>query len=428
MKQTGASTQTQKIEESEREIFEIKLGETEREPKGQHLSRDEIEKKAKELAEERKKVESLTAEKLEVEMQESKQKLETEMLADKKKHKAKRKRLDAERIESERLAERKKLESEIISERKRLDAERLAERKKQDEEKFADKLKLEAETKRLEEERKKAESLAAEKLESEMQESKQKLETEMLADKKKLEAERKRLEEKRRESERIEAEMQESKQKLETEMLADKKKLEAERKRLEEKRKKVNRISNTLDNIIKSIYETIPTNHSSDLPSIHITQGTSNIYYDIEKLIENATGIVYIVTTLKDLSKMYHSNIPEKIKICEKNGGQIRLLTQVSSDAFLPFVNRFGATETRLGELNSKGRMIVEGGKQVIMSDVVWQDSGKQNTQYDYAICTDSSETVNNIFTLCSSLWEKFKTTKNSENSQAHYDAIHIPF
>jgi len=306
-----SSTPTQKIEEPEQEIFETKLGEIKREPKGQHLSKDEIEKKAKELAEERREVE-----------------------------------------------------------------------------------KLEAVRQRLEEERKKAESLAAEKLE---------------------------------------AEMQESKQKLETEMLAGKQKLEAERQRLEEERKKVNRIRNTVDNITKSIYETIPTNYSSNLPSIHITQGISNIYYDIEKLIENATGIVYIVITLKDLSKMYHTNIPEKIKICEKNGGQIRLLTEVSSDEFLPFVIRFGATEARQGKLSSKGRIIVEGGKQVIMSDVVCQDSNKQNTQYDYAICTNSNEIVNNIFTLCSFLWEKFnkqndKISKNSENSQPHYDTIPITF
>ncbi len=34
-----SSTSTQKIEEPEQEIFETKLGEIEREPKGQHLSK-----------------------------------------------------------------------------------------------------------------------------------------------------------------------------------------------------------------------------------------------------------------------------------------------------------------------------------------------------------------------------------------------------
>jgi len=197
---------------------------------------------------------------------------------------------------------------------------------------------------------------------------------------------------------------------------------------LQKNETKVNRIRNTKNHIIKSIYETIPTNYSSNLPSFHITQGTLNVYYDIEKLIENATGIVYIVTTLKDLSKMYHTNIPEKIKICEKNGGEVRLLTEVSSDEFLPFISRFGATEARIGKLCSKGRMIVEQGSQMIMSDTVWDDSDQTNVESDYAICTNSSEMVNNIFTLCNLLWDNSKTRKNSKNSEARYDTVPVTF
>jgi len=162
--------------------------------------------------------------------------------------------------------------------------------------------------------------------------------------------------------------------------------------------------------------------------SFHITQGISNIYYDIEKLIENATGIVYIVTTLKDLSKMHHTNIPEKIKICEKNGREVRLLTEVSSDEFLPFVSGFGATEARIGKLCSKGRMVVEEESQMIMSDTEWGDSDQTNVESDYAICTNSSEMVNNIFTLCNLLWDNSKIRKNSKNSGASYDTIPVTF
>ncbi|HEU04764.1 MAG TPA: hypothetical protein ENH95_06620 [Nitrosopumilus sp.] len=72
-----SSTPTQKIEEPEQQIFETKLGEVKREPKGQHLSKDEIEKKAKELAEERRKVEKFEAERqrLEEEIKELKEQL-----------------------------------------------------------------------------------------------------------------------------------------------------------------------------------------------------------------------------------------------------------------------------------------------------------------------------------------------------------------
>jgi len=178
---------------------------------------------------------------------------------------------------------------------------------------------------------------------------------------------------------------------------------------LQRKESQATRIRDESDHIIKSIKETIPTNFASSLPTFHISQGTSNIYYDIEKLIENAKDTVYIVTSLKDLSKMYHTNIPEKIEICEKNGGEVRLLTQTTSCEFLPYVCRFGATETRIGELGSEGRMIVEKGNQMIMSDVDWGDSDEQDIQHDHAICTNSSEMVNNIFVFCNLLWKNSK-------------------
>jgi len=162
--------------------------------------------------------------------------------------------------------------------------------------------------------------------------------------------------------------------------------------------------------MIKELEEEIQTNYSSNLSSIRILKGTLNIYYDIEKLIGNAKDIVYIVTTLKDLYWMSHTNIPEKIKTCEKNGGEVRLLTEVSSDEFLPFINGFSATEARIGKLCSKGRMIVEQGSQMITSNFVWNDSDQTNVESDYAIWTNSREMVDNIFILCNLWWDNYQT------------------
>jgi sugar-specific transcriptional regulator TrmB len=186
---------------------------------------------------------------------------------------------------------------------------------------------------------------------------------------------------------------------------------------LDTKQSQVEKIRNAKDYLITSIKGSIPTNYKSNLPSFHIAQGTDHIYSEVERLLENATSPVYIVTTVKDLAKMYHTDIPEKIKICEKNGAKVCLLTQLSNKTHLPFVKRFGASETRIGNLSSKGRMIVEQGKQMIMSDVVWEDSDAQNVQYDYAICTDSNEIVNNIFTLCSFLWNNGRSLKKRKLS-----------
>lgn len=186
---------------------------------------------------------------------------------------------------------------------------------------------------------------------------------------------------------------------------------------LQKKETQVNNIRDAKEHLVDRIKKTIPTNYTSNLPTFHITQGTSNIYSDIEKLIENAKDDVYIVTTLKDLSKMYHSSIPEKIKICEKNGGKIKLLTELNNYDFLSFISRFGATETRIGKLSSRGRIIVEKGKQMIMSDIIWNDSEQKNVVYDYAICTNSIEMVNNIFILCNLLWKNSKPI-NYKNRQ----------
>lgn len=186
---------------------------------------------------------------------------------------------------------------------------------------------------------------------------------------------------------------------------------------LQKKETQINDIRDAKEHLVDRIKKTIPTNYTSNLPTFHITQGTSNIYSDIEKLIENAKDDVYIITTLKDLSKMYHSSIPEKIKICEKNGGKIKLLTELNNYNFLSFISRFGATETRIGKLSSRGRIIVEKGKQMIMSDIIWNDSEQKNVVYDYAICTNSIEMVNNIFILCNLLWKNSKPI-NYKNRQ----------
>ena len=109
---------------------------------------------------------------------------------------------------------------------------------------------------------------------------------------------------------------------------------------------------------------------------------------------------------------MYKTDIPEKSKSCEKNGRQVRHLTEVTKVELLAFMKRFGATETRIGKLSSRGRMIVEEGKQMLMSDAVWGDSDQSNIDSDYAINTNSGEMVNNIFILCDLLWANSKPLK----------------
>jgi sugar-specific transcriptional regulator TrmB len=180
---------------------------------------------------------------------------------------------------------------------------------------------------------------------------------------------------------------------------------------LGKKEDEVNKIKKSGEAIMDKINNEITTNQVSTVPTFRVVQGRQNIYADIAQLIENTTDVIYIATTLDDVSRMYHSTIPEKITICEKNGGKVRLLVDMDDPKLAPFVKRFNATETRVGKLPSRGRMIVQKDKKMIMSDSAtsFQHSGSDS---DFSLCTNSMEMVENIFTLCSFLWDSSKTFK----------------
>ena len=178
---------------------------------------------------------------------------------------------------------------------------------------------------------------------------------------------------------------------------------------LQRKEDELKLLKQSKEDVVKKIKETVPTDHGTNMPTFHIIQGRTNIYSNIGKLIENSVNDVYIVTSLKDISRMYHTSIPEKIKVCEKNGARVLLLTEVNDEKLIPFAKRFGATETRIRKVHSKGRMIVERNKQMIMSDEITKENENSSVESDYAFSTNSNEMVNNINTLCDFLWKNSK-------------------
>jgi len=176
---------------------------------------------------------------------------------------------------------------------------------------------------------------------------------------------------------------------------------------LKKKEEEVDIIKKSGKQVIYDVNNVFASHHFSHLPTFRVVQGKSNVYFDIEQLIENSSGVVYIATTLKDVSQMYHTNIPEKITMCENRGGEVRLIIEMDDPSLVPFVTRFNATATRVGKLPSKGRMVVDKGKQTILSDAL---SDQTNSPSHFSLVTNSYEIACNIFTLCSLLW------KNSKN------------
>ena len=175
---------------------------------------------------------------------------------------------------------------------------------------------------------------------------------------------------------------------------------------LRKKEDEVNRIKKDGEAIIEKINSEITTKQGTNVPTFRVVQGRGNIYADIAQLIENSSGVIYISTTLEDISRMYHSTIPEKITMCEKRGGKVRLLVELDDPALISFVKRFNATETKICKLPSKGRMVVQKDKQMIMSDSTAASQMSANSESDFSLCTNSSEMVNNIHSLCSLLWD----------------------
>ena len=194
---------------------------------------------------------------------------------------------------------------------------------------------------------------------------------------------------------------------------------------LQKKQDEINRVEKIGIDVIQKINKIVPITDGHYVPTFRTVQGRANIYSHIEKLLEDSTGTVYIVTTSDDILRMYHTAVPEKIKECIDKGGTVKVLTSTDDKKFLPLIDRLQPTETRLGKLPSKGRIIVDEGKQMIMSDVMnasdyahvennrgSNDSFSLGADSDFALWTNSSEMVNNISSLCKFLWRTSKPLK----------------
>lgn len=139
-------------------------------------------------------------------------------------------------------------------------------------------------------------------------------------------------------------------------------------------------------------------------------QGIENITSQVERILENTTDIFYLVTSIEDVSKLYHTSIPEKIKQTQKARGTVRLIVDDASPKMLPFIKRFGASEVRIGKLPSRGRIVVSKscpitGK-LLMSDSAVKGTLHENVDSECALFTNSEEMTNNIFTLCNFIWK----------------------
>ncbi len=178
---------------------------------------------------------------------------------------------------------------------------------------------------------------------------------------------------------------------------------------LERKQDEIVTMKSLSTKISQDISEIVHNCDMQEISSFMIIQGRSNIYSRIGKILQKASGVVYIVAPQEDLMRMYHTMIPERIQMLKENGVKVRILTEVASEKELSFISRLNPSEIRLGKLPSKSRMVVEENKQLIMSGSL-NGSMDLNDEGDSVMHTNSIEMVNNMYSLCTLLWDKSKT------------------
>ena len=180
---------------------------------------------------------------------------------------------------------------------------------------------------------------------------------------------------------------------------------------LDRKQDEMITMKNLSQKIVEDIDVIVKQTDMQEISSFVIIQGRSNIYSRIGKLLQKATGVVYLVGPPEDFMRMYHTTIPEKIQMIKENGTEVRILTEISNEKELVFINRLEPSEVRLGKLPSKSRMIVEENRQLIMSGAL-NTSMDLNDENDSVMHTNSAEMVSNMFSLCTLLWTKSKPTE----------------
>lgn len=179
---------------------------------------------------------------------------------------------------------------------------------------------------------------------------------------------------------------------------------------LQKKEEEITKIRRDGKKIIDKVKDISTADNKATVPTFRVIQGIENITSQIERILENTTAIFYLVTTIEDVSKLYHTTIPEKIKQTQKARGTVRLIVDDASPKMLPFIKRFGASEVRIGKLPSKGRIVVSQscpitGK-LLMSDSAVKGTLHENVDSECALFTNSEEMTNNIFTLCNFIWK----------------------
>ncbi len=178
---------------------------------------------------------------------------------------------------------------------------------------------------------------------------------------------------------------------------------------IEKKRDELHSMKKLSEKVITNLKSHKKEIEVSDTSTFSVLQSRPIIYNRIGRILDDSkSNLIYIVTTTNDIAKMYYTSMPEKILSAKKNDVTIRVITEDKPTKVISeMIKRLNASEVRVGVLPSKGRMIVEMDKQIVMSESSEDLADSGNS--DVAIHTNSPEIVQNMFSLCEYLWNNSK-------------------
>lgn len=138
-----------------------------------------------------------------------------------------------------------------------------------------------------------------------------------------------------------------------------------------------------------------------ELDTVTIIQGKRNVYARIVRIIKNAKNPIFIVTTEEELVRMYHTAIPEEIKLLSKKLN-IRLILPKTGNV-KDLMTKFTGAEIRCGTLPAQGIIVLEEGRQLMMSGDIHSNSASGS---DFSVLyTNNSGIISNLQCLCENLW-----------------------
>lgn len=128
-----------------------------------------------------------------------------------------------------------------------------------------------------------------------------------------------------------------------------------------------------------------------------IFQGSEEIHRAITKMAKSADKRISMITTVKDLGKMYYSGAYEALAAAKMRGVEIQIVTEVGDTPALEIVRNYDFTETR-HQTASKMKMVVKDDEEVLITVSSGSEEEVALWTYSQEFATAMQAIVNNEF------------------------------